>query len=500
MKIKVKIGDFDGNVKIHCRKGYAECREIKFELPESFYAFSNCPEKITYGARLFHLHSRERAESIMNELSPKISQELKIIPVGKRWQGAGIERYWIVRDNFSDETQANNWKKDLSASLDLRNRRQMEIEGGIYKIFPEYPSTDICIANNEGTIIARGEKFILHAVEGITITDAPVGETFHWEHTEDLLFKGKLILQAGEKETLIVNEIDIEDYLASVNSSEMSSKAPPEFLKAQTIAARGTVLATMGCHHHGEPFDLCNGDHCQCYYGSGRIEERSVEAAKSTAGKVLTWNGIVADTRYAKTCGGLTEKFNHVWEDYDPAYLPKFFDGKDRSRDYDDWSEYINDRPDCYCSPEKFPYPEYFNYAEPWFRWEMVYTNIGLSDLIRRRTGKDLGIISEIVPLERGDSGRIKSLLIKGDDEIEINGELNIRRTLSESHLPSSCFIIKYDKSEITIRGAGWGHGVGLCQMGALNMAILGFRAEEILAHYYPEAKLTDIMSILRDE
>ena len=500
MKIKVKIGDFEGNVRLNCRKGYAEYCGERIELPESFYASSKSPEKINYGVRLFHLHSMERAESMMKALPSDISKELKIIPVGKRLRGAGIERYWIVREALANESEAMQMKNDLFSIVERPLRRQKEIEGGIYKIFPENPSAEINIATDDGTVIARNSKISLSAPDGITISDAPIGETFHWEHKENLLFMGDLILQDGEKGILAVNEIDMEDYLASVNSSEMSSKAPLEFLKAQTIAARGTVLATMGCHHHGEPFDLCNGDHCQCYYGSGRVEQRSERAAKSTDGQILIWNGIIADTRYAKTCGGITEKFYHVWEDYDPAYLTNFFDGKEKSIDFSDWNEYIDEKPDCYCNPDKYPYPDYFDYAKPWFRWEISYTNRKLSELIRQRTGRDLGTITEIIPLKRGDSGRIKSILIKSEGEIEINGELNIRRAFSDSHLPSSCFVVNFDGSKIIIKGAGWGHGVGMCQMGALTMANLGFKSEDILLHYYPEANLVNIRDILREE
>ena len=498
MKIKVKIGDFVSVVRMSGNNARLVNKGGNISLPAKFSITSDSSEEIKYGFRLLHLHSRNQAEEILKRLPSEIIKEVKIIPVGRNWGSASIERFWIIRQAFKEITSLNSWKNRTLKRLDDALRRRVEIEGGVYKIFPESPASDVILADDSGCEIARMKRITIASRDGIKVSDVPVGETFHWEHKENLIFNGELIIQGGENGILVVNEIDIEDYLASVNSSEMSSKAHPEFLKAQTIAARATVLATMGCHHYGEPFDLCNSDHCQCYYGSGRVENRSLEASRATEGQFLFWDGKVADTRYAKTCGGITEKFNQVWEQYDPAYLPKFFDGGDKLIDYSDWNEYIDSKPDCYCNPEIYPYPDFFDYARPWFRWEISFTNERLSEIIRERTGRDIGRIKDIIPAERGESGRITRITIVGDDELEINGELNIRRALSDSHLPSSCFIVQIDGEDIIFKGAGWGHGVGLCQMGALAMAGLGFDFKEILGHYYPGVEIVNIGDFIK--
>jgi SpoIID/LytB domain protein len=299
----------------------------------------------------------------------------------------------------------------------------------------------------------------------------------------------------------VINESPLEEYLASVNSSEMSAYAPLEFLKAQSIAARGTVLATKGCHHYGEPFDLCNGDHCQCYYGKSRLQPRSLEAVETTSGQVLTYQSIICDTRYAKICGGITETFDNVWENFNPPYLPRKFDSESKcgvdSLQSTPMFSYIQSSPACYCNPFLHPYPDYLSEACKWFRWEIKYSGEELSKIVNERISSGIGQILSLQPEAWGLSGRIKRMRIKGaKGESELNGELRIRRALSYSHLPSSCFIIEQEDEIITLKGAGWGHGVGLCQMGALNMALMGKKCEEILQHYYPGTKCESMKAI----
>jgi len=494
MKVRIKIGDFKNRVSVTCADGKAVVEGNEYTLPEKFFAKSNPDPSIKYALRLFHLHTEREAEEILKTLPDEISEHLKIIKVGRNFDGVGLDRFWIVKEEFDNQDECEEWRDSILKKSDFEYRKRISIEGGIYKLYPDIPATSVVIADQNDNHLLSGKNVEIVSPSGMEITDAPVGESFHWEHTENLRFLGKLYFMPGENGVLVVNEIPLEEYLASVNSSEMSAEAPIEFLKAQTIAARSTVIATMDCHHHGEPYDLCNGDHCQCYYGSGRTEERSLQAAEMTDGIILIHDSKVCDTRYAKICGGITEKFHHVWENYNPGCLPSKFDGEGDKPEYKNWNEYINDKPDCYCNPEKYPYPDYFDYARPWFRWEIDCEVGKLSQIIEERTGENIGRIQDIKIRTSGESGRITGLEITGSkDSVEVNGELNIRRVLSESHLPSSCFYTTFEDDKIVFHGAGWGHGVGMCQMGALNMAVMGFDYRRILAHYYPHTQYYNI-------
>jgi SpoIID/LytB domain protein len=447
-------------------------------------------------------------EAIHRNLPSELRRQIDIIPVGNRLDGKGIPRFWMVKTGFQLRKEVSDFQQEINRILPIELFRRVQIEGGEFQIYPPNPASEVTLHSSQGEIIHRDKILRLEAPAGITLKKVPVGQSFHWEHTEDLIFKGILELRGGENGLLVINELPLEDYLASVNSSEMSAYAPLEFLQAQTVAARGTVLATKGCHHYGEPFDLCNGDHCQCYYGQSRLQPRSLEAVETTAGQVLIHRGIICDTRYAKICGGVTETFDNVWENYNPEYLPGKFDGEEElsfppiasmlsafRNDINNLSsiyhpsieKYIQNPPRCYCNPNLYPYPDYLAEARKWFRWNIDYSRGELSNIINRRIPRDIGTIKSLPPQAWGNSGRIKRMTLIGEKgECELNGELRIRRALSSPHLPSSCFIIEQDGDNIKLKGAGWGHGVGLCQMGALNMAISGKKSEEILQHYYP--------------
>jgi len=493
LNIRVKIADFSAEAYFECDEGSAECGGKEFRLPPRFSAQASTSEKIEFALRLYHLHWEKSAIEILKSLPEELACQVDIIPVGERWEGRGIPRFWLVKGGFARQSESAAWREEAVSILPAELARRMEIEGGVYRKYPSAVSRRVSLKPLNGQPFFQSSLIRLHAPLGIKFKKAPVGETFHWEHTEDLWFNGHLELRAGENGLLVINELPLEDYLASVNSSEMSAQSPLEFLKAQTIAARGTVLATMGCHHYGEPYHLCNGDHCQCFYGVSRVNEQSIEAAESTAGQVLLHNRIIADTRYAKICGGMRESFDNVWEEYNPPYLPAVFDGDAGNFRFRGWEHYVFDRPRCWCNPEIYPYPDYYDFARDLFRWREAFTFDEIGEIIRRGTGCDIGALEEIAPLNRGASGRIIRLMLQGDGgEIRINGELNVRRALSPSHLPSSCFTVEREDERIILHGAGWGHGVGMCQMGALNMALRGADCVKILKHYYPHTELVD--------
>ncbi len=339
----------------------------------------------------------------------------------------------------------------------------------------------------------------------VVVYNVLIGIGYHWQHTQDLYFRGILRLLPGKRGKLVVvNELTIDEYLFSVNSSEMPNDAHIELLKAQTVAARGTVLATMKKHHYNDPFDICHDDHCQDYRGVGRERKNSIQAVFETEGEVLFYGDEICDTRFSKICGGIAESFEHVWGGEPMPYLVAVADTltdveipvntEEKAR------KFIDSNPPAYCNLNSFEkIPEYLEFAKPFFRWDVIYSPEELGKIFKEKTGYDIGEIVDIVPLARGDSGRIKRLKIIGKrGEKIIDGELNIRQALHETTLYSSMFYVIKKEGKIILKGGGWGHGVGMCQIGAAMMAESGKMYDEILYHYYRGARLKKVYKGLK--
>ena len=370
------------------------------------------------------------------------------------------------------------------------------------------------------------------------LEEVTIGIHFHWERKENQRFQGTLkLLIEGEKITA-VNIVGVEDYLTSVISSEMSATASPELLKAHAVISRSWLLAQINknkalkeehacyttCHQTEEElirwydredhtlYDVCADDHCQRYQGITRASTQAVrEAIEATRGKVLMHDGSICDARFSKCCGGAFEEFAYCWEEKKLPYLSKQRDSKTDTSLPDLTNEaeaekWIRSKPTAFCNTtDKQILGQVLNNYDQettdFYRWEVSYTQSELADLIRRRSGIDFGEIIDLQPIARGTSGRIWKLKIVGTKRTMIIGkELEIRRTLSESHLYSSAFVV--DKLGASteripqgyrIVGAGWGHGVGLCQIGAAVMGEQGYSYDEILLHYYPGADIEKI-------
>ena len=352
--------------------------------------------------------------------------------------------------------------------------------------------------------------FSLH---GVTI-----GKEFHWQQQETQTFQGSLVLRIIEGELHAINRIAIEDYLTSVIASEMSGTSSVELLKAHAVISRSWLLAQMSpkvkiensklkvgqvCNDIDSPpeanfqlstfnsqlikwydreahthFDVCADDHCQRYQGvSRKVTAQVLEAIRATRGTVLSYEGEVCDARFSKCCGGITELYESCWDDTPHPYLSVVHDPFCNTDDPKILSEVLN----------------HYDQDTDFYRWTVQYTQQEISELVRRRGGFDYGDIVDLIPIERGPSGRIIRLQIVGTKATRIIGkELEIRRTLSESHLYSSAFEVeKTVDGNFILHGSGWGHGVGLCQIGAAVMGAQGYNYMEILRHYYPQAELT---------
>lgn len=368
-----------------------------------------------------------------------------------------------------------------------------------------------------------------------TLHNVIIGVNFHWERSQKQMFEGELHFLIEGNKVRAVNSLPVEDYLKSVIASEMSATASMEFLKAHTVISRSWLYAQLlRCNastksvlehccdeeiirwyarENHTTFDLCADDHCQRYQGIPSVgNDRAKEAVEATANIVLASEGKVCDARFSKCCGGMTERFSACWEDEDFSYLDAFRDndGKQGFVDLTNETaarEWIEGSPEAFCNTaDATVLTQVLNgydcETNDFYRWQQVYTQQELSQLVAQRSGMDFGIIHDLQPVERAASGRLVRLRIVGDKRTVVVGkELEIRRWLSSSHLYSSAFVVDKAVDEngnvkFILKGAGWGHGVGLCQIGAAMMGEKGFDYKQILEHYYPSTQLVDVHSI----
>jgi stage II sporulation protein D len=371
------------------------------------------------------------------------------------------------------------------------------------------------------------------ASSSFEIIDVTIGINFHWERKENQRFLGslKIIIDDNEKLTA-VNVIPIEKYLTSVISSEMSANASLELLKAHAVISRSWVLSNIGNQKNNDKesqtmiededgytkwydrqahthFDVCADDHCQRYEGITRILTGKVkQAVVSTSGEILKYKGEICDARFSKCCGGVFEEFQNCWENKKLPYLHRKRDSLSvawvpnlrHEADADHW---IRTNPEAFCNTndKKILSQILNNYDQEtndFYRWKVEYTQKEISQIVRDKSGIDFGDIVDLIPIERGTSGRIVRMKFVGTNKTMIIGkELEIRKLLSRSHLYSSAFVVdKYDYNEqhipgrFELTGAGWGHGVGLCQIGAAVMGAKGYTYKEILNHYFKGATI----------
>jgi SpoIID/LytB domain protein len=371
----------------------------------------------------------------------------------------------------------------------------------------------------EGGILWRGNQYReltftpQEEDASFSLHDVTIGVNFHWERKETQVFCGTLRLVVEADKIVAINELPVERYLTSVISSEMSATASLEFLKAHAVISRSWLLAQMTKRQRQEEggasffsfikkddemirwydrddhtiFDVCADDHCQRYQGITKQSSPAVEQAiQATRGQILAYEDEICDTRFSKCCGGQTEEFQYCWEDTPKPYLVSFHDPYCNTNDKHILAQVLND----------------FDQETPdFYRWTVEYTQEQLSELVNRKLKDDFGTITDLIPLERGKSGRIWKLKIVGTKKtFTIGKELEIRRALSETHLLSSAFEVEKqtDKNsqlstlnsqlKFILHGSGWGHGVGLCQIGAAVMGEQGKTYDEILLFYYRNA------------
>ena len=366
-----------------------------------------------------------------------------------------------------------------------------------------------------------------------SLYDVTIGINFHWERQETQVFSGTLKLVVEEEKIVAINILPVEEYLTSVISSEMNANSSLELLKAHAVVSRSWLLAqiekrkAMSGKDEGffsftktkeeyirwydredhTIFDVCADDHCQRYQGITKASNATVaEAVRSTRGCLLMHNNKICDARFTKCCGGVTEEFEYCWEDKHFPYLSAVRDTEEQTipdlTNEEEAEKWIRQAPQSYCNTQdKHILSQILNNYDQettdFYRWKVRYTQEELAELIRTNTKGEYGDILDLIPVQRGTSGRICKLKIVGSQKTyTIGKEMEIRRILSDSHLFSSAFVVdKGDEKDgvpqwFQLTGAGWGHGVGLCQVGAAVMGEKGYTYEEILLHYYKGASI----------
>lgn len=392
---------------------------------------------------------------------------------------------------------------------------------------------DVSAQYADGGILFNGVRYSVLRLTPVsesecffTLCDVTIGVEFHWQRKEAQSFKGGIEFYAADGAVTVINNINAEEYLKSVISSEMNAHASLELLKAHAVISRSWLIAQIskkgtdaknggkGMRADGNEivkwydrddhdlFDVCADDHCQRYQGITKAYIPTVKrAVEETRGEVLVSDGEICDARFSKCCGGATEEFGYCWEDKDVEYLKGVRDSADEAPLPDLTTEceaekWIAAEPEAFCNTSdgeilRQILNDFDMETNDFYRWQVRYSQQELSDIVRERSGIDFGTIESLTPLKRGVSGRISRLRIDGSKRSMIIGkELEIRKTLSRSHLYSSAFTVKRENGDFVIYGAGWGHGVGLCQIGAAVMGSKGYGYREILAHYYKGARV----------
>ena len=369
---------------------------------------------------------------------------------------------------------------------------------------------------SEGTIMWRGVQYRelvfspKSAEASFTLQDVTIGVNFHWERKQTQTFLGTLRLVVEEDKICAINELPVEKYLESVISSEMSATSSIELLKAHSVISRSWLLAQMERRTQLEDkgndffsfikkddmlirwydredhtiFDVCADDHCQRYQGiTNAVNPHVEDAVRATRGQVLAYEGEICDTRFSKCCGGVTEEYKYCWENITKPYLVSVQDPYCNTQDKKILSEVLND---------------YDQETADFHDWLITYTQEELSAIISEKLKMDFGRIKELEAVEKGKSGRISMLKIVGEKKtFTIGKELEIRKALSKTHLYSSAFTVTAKDEDadgypmrFILNGRGWGHGVGLCQIGAAVMGAKGIAYEDILRFYYTGATI----------
>ncbi len=421
---------------------------------------------------------------------------VKVVKVGERLPLAlpvGDCRYRVLLDQHFDR-----YARAVETNDKLRH------PGQIIEV-PGHAGGRLLLESAAGELKELDPKVRL-AGSLLTVKNVSHGRGFHHAHQADRTYQGELELQINAAGGLsLINVLPLEQYLLGVLPGEMSPTFPLEALKAQAVAARTFFLYNFGKKHKNAPYDVCDDVHCQVFIGRGNNDKLIQQAVAETRGLVLAHDEKLCLTPYSAVCGGHTEHAQNVWQGKGEPYLTGIFDSpeiKNADKIFSLSSEsnvrdWILSKPNVYCNIEWSGRPKFAEYSEKYFRWSRRVDRQEIERLASRRAGTEIGDLFDIRPVKRGVSGRLSEIQLSArNGTFPVRKELNIRRALSEDILYSACFIIEKEAgvdglpAAFIFKGAGWGHGVGMCQIGAAMMAVQGANFKKILTFYYQNAVL----------
>lgn len=415
-------------------------------------------------------------------------------------------KYRVLVGNFLAEKEAVKILPDFSDDFAPRVIRE--------KIHPPQGRIEVYDAEyDKSATVKDGFRITPHSEDAvITLYEVRVGTGFHYEKQEDRQYRGIMEIRLDNEGLMqAISEVPIDVYLKGVVSSEIPKDFPKEALMAQAIASRSEVLAKLGTKHLNDPFDLCATVHCQVYTGISNEDPGINEVVEATSGRVLLYEDNICDAVYSPVCGGHTENKENVWNPPAESYLVGLYDEEVKAADqFDldltkerDVTKWIKEAPSAHCNLKDKSLSFASEYHHRYFRWMVTYSRQELQEIIMKKTGEDIGTLYDIIPLQRGVSGRLMEIEILGSRKnLKLKKELNIRRALSDTALNSACFIVEMELGEmgtpitITFQGAGWGHGVGMCQYGAAALADNNATHQEILSHYYPNTTIETLYKV----
>jgi stage II sporulation protein D len=455
---------------------------------------SSSPGRVVYRLVAGSMSTRDRARQKARDVETAGHEtEIRIIggetlPAAGPMESSRLFRIYLKKI-FLSEAEAKAFRDSIRHRFDSFVVREVQ----------EPPSGCISLQNETRNLVFETEGSCFVSGSPVRLMNVPVGSGYHWERNEDRVYPRTFsVVLDVEGKLAAVNRVPVETYLEGVVPSEMNSGFPEEALKAQAVAARSKVLANLGLLHPADPYDVCADVHCQVYSGLSRLAPSTSRAVRKTTGLVLWSEGRIVDAVYGASCGGHTDDVEKVWQTGAKSHLQGVRDGPKSQNAYEPLDDESNVRrwiladPPANCNTTRGHIPRSLEYTSKYFRWETRVSQEALRAQVEKTLGRSIGTVRELIPVRRGESGRIVKLKIAGSDgEAVVEGELSVRRALSSTALWSSCFIVETEKdtagapASFTFRGAGWGHGIGMCQTGAAVLALKGKGFKRILKQYY---------------
>lgn len=465
------------------------------------------PAKYTYNILLGKFHERRLAQDCEYKLIEKgIGTRIKVHG-GKLYYNDKVvndnTQLWVVVDDLNSEQEAQTFAKQRMSEFEYQIIKE--------KIYEPHASLELFDSEFEKLGESEGVIRVVPESPGIVtyIYDSILDSEFQNRPVKYRSLGGPLEFRCTDDgKIIIICEMPLEKYIESVVALEVNPDFPIEAIQAQAIAVRSKTIASLGIKHYEDTFHLCSNSHCQLFDGLVQTPETISKAVQTTKGKVLRDSRQVIDANYSFICGGYTEAFHTLnQEGFEDPYPPVFCgDSKNQQQQSVDLTDekklnkWVHEEPDVYCNLARLPPNNQLHYIPKQFRWHLSYDRQELEEIISAKIGYDIGTIYDIIPIRRGTSGRIFEIeILASNKNILLEGEQKIGQTLSNERLASSCFIVdrQFDDNgfplSFTFYGAGSGHGVGLCQVGGIAMALQGKNYTQILSHYFRGIELKKI-------